>query len=358
MGQFQNPVEWDKPYHPGNIIAELLSQELIHQKQVQLLSRTKNMGPLMGDPSSSSGQNYVEPAIYNSSKMSSPEILFIQNSDPQMGQPAQEMSMKQMDEDSIWPAKLGEKPQKATFTEIRGKVIKFLPDTESGRDSAGANALKSGTRENAEIQVHIELVQNNTGRVLYEKTFAVFSSVGTKPFSMEKLNSADMNGEPGLSSMNFALNSLRRTIGSFISDKLDSLPLEGEIIAIKGKRNARKKGEENIVEEKILVNLGSSNGVRIGDLFQVAAVGLKLNDLYTTSDLGDVYVRVGVIKIIQAWEGTAEAMSVAGENYKTGFLVRSMPTLRRGELSPINNGLTKQEEEVPWWDFHGIRSVN
>lgn len=245
VGQFHNPVEWDKPYHPGNIIAELLSQELIHQKRVQLISITENMRRLMDDANSSSGKNFVEPAIFNSRKNSFPGILFIQNADPQIRQSAQKMSTKQMDDDSIWPAKLGQKPQKSTFIEIRGKVIKFLPDKGSDLGAAGANSLNSRNRENAEVQVHVELVQNNTGRVLYEKTFDVFSRAGTKPFSMEKLNSANMNGEPGLSSMNFALNSLKLTIGSFISDKLDSLPLEGEIISIKKtKKTARKKGEK------------------------------------------------------------------------------------------------------------------
>lgn len=91
----------------------------------------------------------------------------------------------------------------------------------------------------------------------------------------------------------------------------------------------------------------------------MAAVGLKLSDPYTASDLGNVYVRIGVIKIIKTWEGTAEAMSLAGNNYEKGFLVRSMPAMRRGGLTSITNSRTKQEEEkVPWWDFHGIRSVN
>ena len=80
---------------------------------------------------------------------------------------------------------------------------------------------------------------------------------------------------------------------------------------------------------------------------------------YTASDLGDVYVKIGVILILEAWEGTAKAMSLAGKNFETGFLVRSVKAPRRGRLSSMNNKPTRQEEEkVPWWDFHGIRSVN
>ena len=96
-----------------------------------------------------------------------------------------------------------------------------------------------------------------------------------------------------------------------------------------------------------MVNIGSLNGVRIGDLFQVDAVGLGLSDPYTKADLGDVYVKIGVIQILQTWEGTAKAMPLAGKNFETGFLVRS-----------VNMPIKKKEEPLQWWAFHGIRSVN
>ncbi|MDA8561443.1 hypothetical protein N9L33_06525, partial [Nitrospinae bacterium] len=67
----------------------------------------------------------------------------------------------------------------------------------------------------------------------------------------------------------------------------------------------------------------------------------------TEADLGDVYVKIGVIQIIQTWEGTAKAMSLAGKNFEKGFLVRS-----------VNMPIRKEEDHVPWWKFHGIRSVN
>ena len=99
-------------------------------------------------------------------------------------------------------------------------------------------------------------------------------------------------------------------------------------------------------EEEILVNIGSSNGVLIGDLFHVDVLGLGLSDPYTGADLGDVYVKIGVIKIVQTWEGTAKAMSMVGKNFEIGSLVRS------------DNIPQRQEEKVPWWNFHGIGSVN
>ncbi len=358
VGQFQNPAKWNKPYDPGIIISELLSQELMDQESIQLISISNNVQKLMNSGNPTSEENQVEPAIFDSRKSSFPEIKFIQNTEPKMMKsPKKKMSaMIPMDDDPFWPASLGEKVHKSIFTEIRGKVVKFLPDNRMG-DSV--TSLKSDVRENAEVEVHIELVQHSTGRVLHEKTFRKVSRLGTQPFSIKKMSSTDMNGSDDLSSMNSALNSLKHSLRAYISDKIDHLPLEGEIIATKTKVIPGEKGEKSLVEEEILINIGTSNGVRIGDLFQVDTVGLKLKDPYTSADLGDVYVKIGVIQILQAWEGAAKAMSLAGKNFETGFLVRSMTSVGRGGLSPKNNIPAKQEEEkVPWWDFHGIRSVN
>jgi hypothetical protein len=341
VGHFQNPAEWDKPYDPGIIISELLSQELMHQKNVQLISISENMRKLMNSRNPSTDENYFEPTIFDIRKPNFPEIIFIQNTESEMKEPSRKMPrpMIQEDEDPLWPAKLGEKVHKSNFTEVRGTVIKFLPDNRMG------GSVQSDTRENAEIEVHVELVQHSTGRVLHEKTFRKVSRFGNEPFSIEKIRLTNMNRRDGLSSMNSALMSLKSAVGEFVSDKIDDLPLEGEIIATK--------------KEEILVNIGSSNGVRIGDLFQVDAVGLGLSDPYTASDLGDVYVKIGVIQILQTWEGTAKAMSLAGKNYEKGFLVRSVTAPGRGGISSTNKISTRQEEEkVPWWDFHGIQSVN
>ncbi len=357
VGQFQNPAKWDKSYDPGDIFTELLSQELMRRKNVQLISIPKNMQRLMNNGSSSPDENYLEPTIFDSIKSGFPEVLLIQNTNPEMMKHPRNMDqrIKPVD-DPLWPAKLGKKVHKSTFTEIRGTVIKFLSNNRMG---GSAGSLLSEPRENAEIEIHVELVQNSTGRVLHEKTFKKTSRLGTQPFSVEMLNSTGMNGDREFSSMDTALNSIKLKVAAFISDKIDYLPLEGEIISTKRKEIAGKKGEKDLIEEEILVNIGSSNGVSIGDIFQVNAVGLGLSDPYTAGDLGDVYVKIGVIQILQTWEGTAKAMSLAGKDYEKGYLVRSVTSPERGGISPIKNKSTRREEEkVPWWEFHGIKTVN
>ena len=360
VGQFQDPAGWNKPYHPGNIIEKLLVQELTRKKRVQLVSISGNMKGSIDNHDKSPDKESMESAIYDSWKMDFPGIISIQGPGPKMGKPMQNMDRMDdhMDMGPPWPVGMGRAPQKASLTEIRGTVIKFLPDIKK-ENLAGSDSLGSIKRKNADIQVHVQLVQNKTGRILFEKTFKAFSSAGTGPFSMEMLNLENRQGKFVLSSMNYALDYLKREMGSFIIDKLDSLMLEGEIIAINKKEIISQKSQKGEIEEEILVNLGSKNGVRIGDLFKVHSIGLGLHDPFTGSDLGDIYVRTGVIQILHAWEGFSKAISLGGKNYKIGFLVRSITALGESKLPSTTRKFIKSEEEkVPWWEFHGIRAVD
>jgi hypothetical protein len=248
-------------------------------------------------------------------------------------------------EDPLWPSKLGKKSLKPNYTEIRGKVIQFMSDKEDSSVTV-LGSPKSRNWENAEIQIYIELVQNRTGKTLYEKTFKTISRSGTQPFTMKGLDVSDMHNTS--SSLGLALNSLKKLLETFIHNKLDSLPLEGEIIATNINLDFNK-GDETVAQEEMLVNIGLSNGVSIGDIFKVDKVSLKLNDLYTERDLGNVYVKIGVIQILEVWEGTAKAIPLAGKKFETGFLVRSMPNQMKGGYSSINNKLKMQEDKkIPW----------
>ena len=346
VGKFQNPAQWDKSYDPGIIISEMLNQELIYKKGIQLISISKNIQKLMNNDNPSSDENFVESTVLDNRESSLSEVKLTQNTGSElMKSPTKMMPVKNpMDNDSLWPANLGKKVHKSTFIEIRGKVIKFMPDN---RRSDSDVSLRSKTSENAEVAVNVELIQHNTGRVLHKKTFIKISDMGTQPFSIEKIDFSDTNERHDLSSMNSALNSLKSAVSKFVSEKIDYLPLEGEIISTKRNKISEKSGVKYSDEEEILVNIGSSNGVLIGDLFHVDVLGLGLSDPYTGADLGDVYVKIGVIKIVQTWEGTAKAMRMVGKNFEIGSLVRS-----------ANIPIRQEEKKVPWWDFHGIGSVN
>ena len=79
VGKFQNPAQWDKSYDPGIIISEMLNQELIYKKGIQLISISKNIQKLMNNDNSSSDENFVESTVIDNRESSLPEIKLTQN---------------------------------------------------------------------------------------------------------------------------------------------------------------------------------------------------------------------------------------------------------------------------------------
>lgn len=356
IGEFKNPADWNKSYDPGKIFAELLAQELTRKKQFQLLSIAENMQKMMDGHESSSVDYSLEPAIIDAREMDFPGIVSIQGPDPKMKMPSQKMDQMEKVMGLPWPAEMGQASRKPALTKIIGTVLKFLPTIENSMET---NSQKSSKRESAEVHIQIEIVQNKTGRTIYKHTFKSSSSLGSRPFAVELLNVVDRDEAFRPSSMNLVLNHLKREVALTITEQLGSVLLEGEIIAINKNEMVMKEGERAESDEEILVNIGTVNGVRIGDLFEVHAMGLGLQDPYLGNDLGDIYVRAGVIQIVQAWDGFSKAISLGGKNYKRGFLIRSTSNSGGNKHFPNANNLAGYEgEKVPWWEFHGTRPKN
>jgi hypothetical protein len=349
IGQFNNPMDWSDDYQPGNKVVELLTQELIDKGRVQII--TRKAIPMQNDHSANDKYN-VDPAIYTYGEMNFPRIISVQGSNMGM-----EKSIHKM-EDAIdirppWPVEMGKVAENASLTLIKGEIIKFIPDSNF-KNSDLSGSLISTQRENAEVIAYVEIIQNKTGRVLYEKTFRASSIAGTQSFSETKLNPVNIQ-TPEPSSMNLALVHLIREMSTFITDKLDSIKLEGEIIAVKMDKMSSNKKPKGVSEEVILVNLGAVNGVRIGDIFNVYAMSLGLQDPFSGNDLGDIYERAGVIQIMNTGQGFSKAISIGGNNYKTGYLIESLSMHGKSKFGDFTKS---KPEKIPWWDFHGIQSVN
>ena len=99
--------------------------------------------------------------------------------------------------------------------------------------------------------------------------------------------------------MGLALSSITKEIVEFVKDSISSSSLEGEIISIN--------------KEDVLINIGQQNGVKVGDRFRVFSLGLSLADPLTDVDLGDIYVKMGVIRIVETMLGFSKAMIIIGE---------------------------------------------
>ncbi|GIS85361.1 MAG: hypothetical protein CM1200mP16_16610 [Nitrospina sp.] len=65
-------------------------------------------------------------------------------------------------------------------------------------------------------------------------------------------------------------------------------------------------------------------GLRLGDKYRVFSLGFGvLKDPLTDNDLGDIYVKMGVIQITDSMLGFSRAMTIVGKDFMPGNVVRS-----------------------------------
>jgi hypothetical protein len=231
-----------------------------------------------------------------------------------------------------WPIQLGKMPEKASLYEISGQVRRFDP---GNMKTEIMNQGNTNVSEQAELEIILQIVQNKTGRTLYKKMFRASSNSGRRAFSKDI--DLDLGRESSLesSSMSLAFSILTSEMVYFINNTISKEPLEGEIIAIN--------------DEDVLINIGRQNGVQVGDQFSVHSMGLHLDDPLTKEDLGDIYVKMGGIKVMESMLGFSRARIIFGKDFMPGNLVRSFKQFNND--SQQYNG----EEYVSWWSFHGIK---
>lgn len=401
--EFDNPRGWTESYHPGKILSQHLKQQLVDEGRFHMLETSLNgkmpdslmMNELhggmeeknkmkdssdkksdMGKPHNMSDLNSTTGfksdkhnkmggnikksnsfkfvgtnTGYQSSINVEPKIRYISNDSFSEILPVQDLMMNDMGKmpakppmmhDPVpWPVRLGKMPEKASLFEIRGTVVKFDPGK---LNITMMDKSKTSTTEKAELEVMLQLVQNKTGRVVYKQKFRAFSNSGRRPFS-EDLD-INQTGGDGLesSSMSLAFSFLTREMVSFVNSTIFRDPLQGEIIAIKN--------------EDVLINIGRQNGVRVGDRFRVLSIGLKLDDPLTEYDLGDIYVKMGAIQVLESMLGFSRARIIVGKDFMPGNMVRSFkPFKGSNQQFSAGEALSESEDPVPWWSFHGIKSV-
>jgi hypothetical protein len=353
VNEFDDPQDWKESYSPGKILSENLKQKLLHSRQFHMLPKKMNDNSTHGKMPSSSMmdaspyQEDVELAIDYIPSDSLIDVIPIQG--PSVGIMGSEGKLKNVDkipsrnammDDPIpWPVHLGSIAEKASLFEIRGQVVRFDP---GNKDNLMMDSVKKSDIEQAELEVMLQLVQNKTGRVVYKQKFRAFSNSGERPFSKDIDFGLDGRDSREPSSMSLAFSLLTNKMLSFVNNTIFTEPLEGEIIAIKN--------------EDVLINIGRQNGVQIGDKFRVHSVGLQLDDPLTEYDLGDIYVKMGAIQVLESMLGFSRARIIVGKDFMPGNLVRSFKLFKGiGQQFRAREVLLESEGSVPWWSFHGIK---
>ena len=410
--ELSDPKNWDKPFSPGKLISRLLEKKLLDRVRFQIIPAGKigNMNhpefpdssilnkPLSEMPKSSkmnkepmkemekqssmdslgdepesriikkshlpfkkyeNSKNFqlptfppagsyakherpliMEPAIHYYEDDSEFNVIPIQNPDNEM----REESMAISGGAIPWPGQMGNIPEKASLYKIKGQIVKFDPGRTDNSMQISEREEQSGT-ENAELEIKIQLVQNKTGRIVKKQNFRAFSNSGKRPFSEKVDFSSAEEFNPKPSSMGLALSFVTKEMVAFVNDTISSGYLEGEIISIKN--------------EDVLVNIGRQNGVKVGDRFRVFSLSLNLTDPLTEVDLGDIYVKMGIIRIVETMRGFSKAMIITGEELIPGNLIQSFKKIKNSYNEFSADVPTDDfKEKTPWWEFRGIKSVN
>jgi len=229
--------------------------------------------------------------------------------------------------------------EKASLYVIRGKVKKFDPGYMKTELMNQGNTKVS---EQAELEIILQIVQNKTGRAVYKKIFKASSNLGRRAFSKDIDLGLDSESSLESSSMSLAFSFLTNEMAYYVNNTISKEPLEGEIIAIN--------------DEDVLINIGRQNGVQIGDRFRVYSMGLNLSDPLTEEDLGDIYVKMGGIQVLESMLGFSRARIIFGKDFMPGNLVRSFKQFNdSSQQYNASEAFSESEEPVSWTSFHDIK---
>jgi len=276
-----NPVGWTAPYHPGNLITKILKQSV-------------------------SGQNFFQ--------LSPP---------PSASRPSQTKKANKPGTGRSVMTRLNHPTQ---FI-LKGRILNFTPGKPPSRAELILN-IGGAMKQKAEVEVELQLINHHMGKTLEKKTFKIVSSAGTVPFDLDAAQVNIDSAQFQKSSIGRALFKLNHEVNTFLITTLRPLPLEGEIISVLPEK------------KEVIINVGRIHGIDFGDFFNVYAVTLKYKDPFTQMDLGNKFMRRGVIRIKDVQEGFSIAAILAGEGFEVGELAQS----RKTNPAPLNRDI---HEDIP-----------
>ncbi len=324
---FSDPVDWEKSFKPGKFFSLMLENSLTDSGFFQMVPFKK-----------------IETNIFNKMKN-------------QIGNKGkkEEKTSKESQRNVTSFTSLRNTP--LSQYKIRGNILIFDPDT---------NPLKKGHtkkeakfhKEQALIQVNIELLNLHTGRSLAKKTFTVKSNTGRKSFDIDSENISYKLDKFNTHSIGEALLNLNNQVQIFIYKTLNRVPLEGDLISVDHKNKSA------------IINLGKANGVNVQDVFTVFSVEPKFNDPIDNVDLGDRFSRKGIIKISEVQGRFSKAQIVVGVNFTPGDLVvpknrSSKKSLEVSKIIPLAKKYSNRDKkknlfqgEIIWGAYKGLPSLS
>ena len=308
---FSNPVDWEKSFKPGKFFSLMLENSLTDSGFFQMVPFKEIEANVI---------NKLKSQIGNKEKK-------------------EEKTNKDTQRNVTSFTSLTNTP--LSQYKVRGNILIFDPDT---------NPLKKGHtkkearfhKEQASVQISIELVNLHTGRLLAKKIFTAHSNTGRKTFDLNSENINYKTNDLKNFSSGKVMLKLQGQIQKFIYNVLDRLPLEGDLILVDNSNNSAT------------INLGKTNGIMVRDIFHVYSVQSSFDDPIDKVDLGDMYIRKGVIKIREVQGRFSRAKILVGQGLSPGDLV--VPKVKESKSFMAKD--QSWMRGVIWGDYKGLPSLS
>jgi curli biogenesis system outer membrane secretion channel CsgG len=191
---------------------------------------------------------------------------------------------------------------------IKGTVTEFDVKKSGGGARVGYGGFSlGGSTSTAHVAVILRLIDTTSGEVLDSLRVEGKASAGAADFAGAV--SGVSFGTEGFARTPLG-KALQQTIDNAvvqIVNRLQQVPFTGKIIKVEG--------------DTVYTNIGSRNGVAVGETFDVYAVEQELVDPDTGESLGSEKARVGSIAITSVEEKYSKASSQAGGFFEAGYIV-------------------------------------
>ncbi len=162
-----------------------------------------------------------------------------------------------------------------------------------------------------EGRLDIRLIRTDTGEVVY-----VDKGKGEKKFMNLRIATIGGGTDYDETMVNDIFEPIVEQMADKLSKKVKDLKIdspemtvkEGKVIAVKG--------------DSVFINLGSRNGVQVGDVFTVKKKGDVLIDPDTGEELGAEMTTVGTVKVVDVKEKYSKCKVISGTPHKGNIVTR------------------------------------
>jgi hypothetical protein len=179
------------------------------------------------------------------------------------------------------------------------------------------------SKSNANVVISARLVNVDTGEIL-----AVAEGKGTSSRSSTSLlGGGSHNWSNGSGNVDFGSSDFQSTIiGEATKQAVDQL--SAGIVGDSSKVAVRTITVEGIVAAvdggQVILNVGSSAGVKVGDQLQIVRVTKEIKDPTTGAVLRKLTTPIGVVQATDVDAGSAICNPVSGSGFQTGDLAKSV----------------------------------